>query len=51
LRLLRLAVESAYLAVALPEFNIVTVNKLLRLLCGVVVINAFERDRAIEMPV
>jgi hypothetical protein len=47
----RLAIVPCYLAVALPEFNIVAVNKLFRLFHSIVIVSAVEWDRVGKVPV
>jgi hypothetical protein len=44
-------VEPGYLSVALPQLNIVTVNKLFSPLDGFSIIGAVEMLRAMEVPV
>jgi hypothetical protein len=47
----RPVIESRYLAVALPKFNVVAINKLLSLFLGLGIIGAFEWNRAVKMAV
>jgi hypothetical protein len=47
----RLALERRNLAVALPKFNVVAVDKLLRLFHDLIVVDADRRDRFTKMTV
>jgi hypothetical protein len=47
----RLMLEPGYLASALPEFNVMAVNKPFRLFNGLGIVRAFQWHRVLEMAV
>jgi hypothetical protein len=44
-------IEFGYLAIALPKFNVVAVNKLLCLFPSFAIVSAVERNKLLEMAV
>src|ERR1700730_535357 len=49
--LFRLVIEFGYLAIVLPKFNVVAVNKLLCLFPSFAIVSAVERNKVLEMAV